>query len=237
MTEAATLTIPPALSAQSLADLREQLDRVQASTPILILRGGKDFCRGLDLGDNTAGAEQAMADFVSILAGLRDHPAAKLALVEGAAMGGGVGLAAVCDLVVATETAHFALPEVLVGLTPATILPILLERVTLQKARAMMLDGGSHTAEQALSLGLVDRICAPEKADQVLARLARALRRSDPHARSRARQATTLPGFRHALEDGARETLARLADPAVRRRIAALSDGRAPWDECQNQGD
>ncbi|MEM8813734.1 MAG: enoyl-CoA hydratase/isomerase family protein [Pseudomonadota bacterium] len=179
MNQTAFLTVPEALSADTLAGMRGMLAGLSEQVPVVVLRGGKDvFCSGLALGDELAAAEQALVDFVEILLGLRAHPAAKLALVEGKALGGGVGLAAVCDLVVATHEARFALPEVLIGMTPATILPVLEERMSLQKTRAMMLDGGTVTAEEALAFGLVDRTCPPDRADRVMTRLSRTLRRA-----------------------------------------------------------
>ena len=92
----------------------------------LVLRGGDVFCNGLALGSiHAESASDAMQGFVDALLAIRDHAGATLAIVEGGAAGGGVGIVAAADIAVATTTATFSLPEVLLGLTPATIAPFL----------------------------------------------------------------------------------------------------------------
>ena len=80
--------------------------------------------------------------------------------MEGAARGGGVGLAAACDVVVASEDSSFALPELLFGLLPAVALPFLLDRISIQAIRLWALTGHSRSAAEAMADGLVDQIAS-----------------------------------------------------------------------------
>src|SRR4051812_49298007 len=97
------------------------------------------FCEGLNLtplASGTAGCDvivEAIEAFTRCLAVLRRSPKPTIALVDGEARGGGLGLAAACDVVVATDRSQFALPELLWGLLPAVIYPSLRQRMTVQQ--------------------------------------------------------------------------------------------------------
>ena len=164
-----------------------------------------------------------MHAFVQALLAVRCGAPA-VAYVDGEARGGGVGLAAACDLVLATPRATFALPEALFGLVPGAIRPILEERMAPQKVRRLALLAGSIGAEEALALGLVDRIVADESE---AAGPMRALARAE---RGAALQIAHDPGLERAVRAGARRTLQRLHHPATGRRLAAWLDGYAPWE-------
>ena len=85
--------------------------------------------------------------------------------MAGAAYGGGVGLMAVCDSVVASDTARFGLTETRLGLIPATISPYVLARIGEGKARGVFFSGRVFDAAEAVLLGLVTRAVAPEALD------------------------------------------------------------------------
>ncbi|OYT68239.1 MAG: enoyl-CoA hydratase, partial [Armatimonadetes bacterium CP1_7O] len=78
--------------------------------------------------------------------------------IHGAAMGGGAGLVAVCDIAVATPEARFAFSEVKLGLIPAVITPYVLRKIGYGHARALFLSGERFDAETALRIGLVQRV-------------------------------------------------------------------------------
>jgi methylglutaconyl-CoA hydratase len=82
--------------------------------------------------------------------------------VQGAAYGGGVGLLSVCDVAVGAEGATFAMTETRLGLIPATIGPYVLARIGAAAARRLMLPSRRFGAEEALALGLLTRVVAPE---------------------------------------------------------------------------
>jgi len=189
----------------------------------MLVGAGAAFCRGMDLSATGGDPEPAFGAFTEALAAIRTAPT--VAFVDGDAHGGGCGLAAACDLVLATPKATFALPELLLGLVPGAILPALLDRMPAQKVRRLAMTGLSMKAEEAHAMGLVDAIVADEAEAK---RHAKTLGRADPAAVAALRALMDV-GFDAAVAKGARATRARLADPETKRRIAVFLDGGAPW--------
>ena len=97
-------------------------------------------------------------------------PKLVIAIIEGPAYGGGVGLVAVCDIVLAVPEAKFALTETRLGLIPATIAPFLIRRIGLSNARRFALNANPFDANEAKNIGLVSEIHAPDKLEVALAR-------------------------------------------------------------------
>jgi methylglutaconyl-CoA hydratase len=135
---------------------------------VIFLRGaGGTFSAGADLDwmrqavDASEGAnrEDAMALAV-MLKRLWDLPALTVALVEGGAFGGGVGLAAACDMAIATADAQFSFSEVKLGLIPATISPYVVAAIGPRAARGLFATGRVFGAEEAQRLGLVNEVAA-----------------------------------------------------------------------------
>ena len=102
--------------------------------------------------------------------------------IHGAAMGGGVGLVACCDLAVAVDTARFGFSEVKLGLIPAVIAQYVLPKIGVSHARALFVSGERFTAERAFEIGLVHAITSLEDLDATVASLAARLRSSGPVA-------------------------------------------------------
>ena len=196
----ATLDTPAtrnALTDAMVASLGEAC-RLAESTPAaraLVIRGaGGTFCAGGDFsGFRSAMAAPAPMDgidpiatsnrrFGALLEQLGALPVATIAVVEGAAMGGGCGLAACCDFVLVASDAKFAMPEVTLGLPPAQIAPFVAARLGEHAALRLMLTGQRIGAGQALALGLVDEVLAPEALDARLQDLLNELRRAEPAA-------------------------------------------------------
>jgi len=162
-----------ALSDEMVAGLRDALERTEADNAIraLVLRGANgNFCAGGDFSRFKALMATPATDpdpdpiatsnraFGRVLESMAACAVPLVALVEGAAMGGGCGLAAACDIVLATRTAKFAMPEVTLGLPPAQIAPFVAMRIGAPAARRLMLTGARLTAEEAQSVGIVDEI-------------------------------------------------------------------------------
>ena len=105
-----------------------------------------------------------------------------IARVHGNAFGGGVGLAAACDIVVATETASFALTEVKLGIVAATISPHLVRAMGARQAARFMLTGEKFSAAQARAAGLVHEVAALGALDQEVERLVQELLAASPAA-------------------------------------------------------
>ena len=177
-----TLNRPDVRNAMSLAmveELRRALAQAEVSvgsaqpTRVVVLRGaGGHFCAGGDLKDMAMARMRALesptgtdlvhdpvaevnAAFGRMCAAFADTPLAVVAVLEGTVMGGGFGLACVADVAIATETAHFRLPETALGVVPAQIAPFLVERLGYSQAKRLAVTGGRLDAAQALAIGLV----------------------------------------------------------------------------------
>jgi polyketide biosynthesis enoyl-CoA hydratase PksH len=226
--------LPESLSQDSLAVLAADLEQAFASpAPVVCLRGATDevFCTGLSLETEAVGPVDVEA-FATLLGTLVDAPKPTVAVIDGATLGGGLGLAAACDWVMASKRSTFGLPELLWGLLPAIIWPVVASRMSTRPAMAWVLHAQSRPAEAALAAGLVDELTG-ERPDHDVRRRVRALRRLDSGAladlRRWARDSARLP-VAAAMAQGAAITAARLQSPAVRARLDAFNRGEAPWE-------
>ena len=141
-----------------------------ATTRVIELSGaGKSFCAGADIdwmrkvsGFTMQENLRDSAELASLFRAFDEMAKPIVARVQGAALGGGTGLVAVCDVVVAAEDATFGTPEVRLGVIPAAISPYLVHKIGESRARAWFVTGDRIPAEEALQAGLVHRI-VPEK--------------------------------------------------------------------------
>ena len=148
--------------------------KAQDHIRIVFVRGeGGNFCAGGDVewmaqatelteSDNRADAMTAAHMFKT----LSEIEAVTVALVEGAAFGGGTGFVAACDYAVAVKGAQFAFSEVRLGLTPAVISPYVVNAIGPRAARALFVTGRTFDAEHALGVGLVHEVVADTAALQ-----------------------------------------------------------------------
>jgi enoyl-CoA hydratase/carnithine racemase len=154
---------------------------------VLLLAGeGKAFCAGMDL-KAVLGDEHAPLRLLTALAeatiALRTLPCVTLAVVRGAAIGGGCGLAAVCDLCVSHAGSVMGYPEVDLGVCPAVVAPWLVQKVGMGRARRILLLGGTMSGTQAKELGMVDELVeTPEELDARAQQIAARLALGGPHA-------------------------------------------------------
>ncbi len=137
---------------------------VREKVKVIIFKAlGKAFSAGVDVGEHLGDQAQEMIEvFHGMFRRLERLPAVSLAVVQGAALGGGCELALYCDLVVASEKARFGQPEIQVGVFPpiaALLFPRIMGR---KKALELILTGDTLTAAQALSLGLINQVVPPE---------------------------------------------------------------------------
>ena len=224
--------------AQALAQAAQH-----ATLRALLLRGaGGSFCAGGDFGGfrslmsqpAPAGAPDPIArfnrGFGTLLEALTACEVATIAVVEGAAMGGGVGLAAACDFVLAADEAKFGMPEVTLGLPPAQIAPFVAARVGPGAALRLMLTGSRISAAEALRVGLADEVLAAEALDARVVKLLAQLQRAEPAA-LRATKAILRHRQTHALAqtlDFAADAFAHsLRSGTAAEGLAALSAKRA----------
>jgi enoyl-CoA hydratase/carnithine racemase len=233
------IALPPTLGTESLAALGAELERLGAdadSGPWILHGADGTFCRGMDLAGMSSSTDDAPPGpraFAECLALLRSAPRPTIALVDGAVLGGGIGIAAACDVVLATPRSTFGLPEALIGLLPAIVMPLLLERLTPQRARLLALSGASRDASWALAAGLVDEIVAEDAIDKRAARVARDLGRVGPRAVRELRglvDEARLLSAEAALDRGVARTTAAVADPVTRENVRRfVEDGELPW--------
>jgi isohexenylglutaconyl-CoA hydratase len=232
----ATLAAPAtrnALGDAMVAGLGDAITLAEASPRVraLVIRGeGGTFCAGGDLGRfRELIATPAPRDapdpiavfnrgFGALLERLQGCAVATVAVVEGAAMGGGVGLAAACDFVLAADSAQFGMPEVTLGLPPAQIAPFVAQRIGTGAAQRLMLTGRRIAAAQALAIGLVDEALEPAALDARLAALLLELGRAEPAA---------LRATKAILKQRAQAPLADTLDSAALWFAASLRSGTA----------
>ena len=166
-----------ALSADMVDELGAVLDatRDDRSLRTIVLRGkGGFFCAGGDIkgfkSDLQGGAPdrdevaRGNRSFGDLMIKLNEQPQAVIILVEGAAIGGGLGLACVGDVTIVTRDARFRLSETSLGIPPAQIAPFVTERVGLTQARRLMLTGARFLGEEAVQYG-IGHILAEDAAD------------------------------------------------------------------------
>ena len=145
-----------------------------SSIRLVVLRAeGKSFSAGGDLAwmkkTATYDYEKNLVDarsLANLLKTLNTFPQPVIARVQGAAYGGAVGLLSCCDIVVATDTAGFALSEVKVGLVPATISPYVIQAIGARSARRLFITGERIPAQEAQRIGLVSEVVAVDDLDE-----------------------------------------------------------------------
>lgn len=238
------IPLPASLDLAGVAALAATLASAQADPEarvvVLTGAGGEVFCTGLDAESLLASEESsarraAVENYQRALLSLREGRHPTIALVEGAARGGGVGLAAACDLVIASERASFALPESLFGLAPAMVFAVLRERMLPQRARLWALSPHPRSAAEALAAGLCDEVVGPEKLERTLRRWVRNLGRSQTRSSEAIKTLTSQTAgqsLRAALQAGGDLTLQAISDPLVRASLQAFrEDGRVGEEE------
>ncbi len=164
-----------ALNAALVDALAEALEgaKSRSDVRVVVLRGeGPDFCAGADLADleriTSMGEEASLADAMrlgSLFLQMRQYPRPIVAAVHGKALAGGCGLATACDLILADDEAEFGYPEVHLGFVPAMVMAILRRKLTEGKAFELVTLGDRIPSQEALRIGLVNRVFTVEAFD------------------------------------------------------------------------
>ena len=167
-----------------------------------------------------------------MLKALHDVPALTVALVEGAAMGGGVGIVAACDMAVAVEGARFAFSEVKLGLIPATIAPYVIEAIGARRARQLFLTGNAFGADYAARIGLIDLILPEGSVDDFIGMLTDSLVGNAPGAMGDAKRLVN-DIAQHKIDSGLLDDTARRiararVSPEGQEGVRAFLDKRKP---------
>lgn len=159
-----------AFNADLISALSEAFETLRGAegVRVVFLRGeGGTFSAGADLDWMREAVDRTESDnrddafaMARMLKQLWDLPQLTVALVEGGAFGGGAGVAAACDLAIATADTKFAFSEVKLGLIPATISPYVVAAIGPRTARGLFATGQVFDAEHALRIGLIGEIAA-----------------------------------------------------------------------------
>lgn len=160
-----------------------------AARAVVITGAGKSFCAGADLNwmkrmgefsheDNMYDA----TDLSKMFQALEDIPVPVIAKVNGAALGGGAGLACACDFAIAGRTAKIGFSEVKLGLLPGVISPYVIDRVGAKRATQLFIAGERLDAELARTIGLFDDVVETNELDAVVERFVKQIMTGGPQA-------------------------------------------------------
>jgi methylglutaconyl-CoA hydratase len=215
-----------AFDADLISALSEAFETLRGAegVRVVFLRGaGGTFSAGADLEWMRAAVERSESDnredayaMAHMLKQLWDLPALTVALVEGGAFGGGAGMAAACDLAIATADAKFSFSEVKLGLIPATVSPYVVAAIGPRAARGLFATGQAFDAEHALRIGLVSEVVADAHAlAAAKARIAREILACAPGAVADAKR-LALDVYAQEIDHGLmEETAKRIAQARV----------------------
>ena len=227
-----------------VAELTQTLDRLDRDSSVrcVVLTGnGSTFSAGADLnwmrGMARANEAENRADserLAALMRTLNTLSKPTLARVNGSAYGGGVGLAACCDIAISTDAAKFGLTEVKLGLVPAVISPYVTAAIGARQARRLFVTGEIFDAACAQRIGLLHEIVTPDKLDEQVDRVLHWLAKGGPHAQREAKRLALELGGALDRDSGRTDIknaalIARLrVSPEGQEGLAAFLDKRPP---------
>lgn len=206
---------------------------------VVLAAEGKSFSAGADLNWMRAMAGYSEAEnlrdseaLAELLRTLNFLSKPTVALIQGPAFGGGVGLVAACDIAIASEAASFALTEVKLGLIPSVIGPYVIAAVGQRAARRYLLTGERFSADTALYLGLVHRVVPPHALEQAGDDMAETLLKNGPAAVSECKDLIFAVSQRPTDPEVIAETARRIArirvSPEGQEGLSAFLEKRKP---------
>lgn len=207
---------------------------------VLVLAStGSSFSAGADLqwmkrmSSASTDANQRDAEELSgMLRRLQLFPRPTIAVVQGAAYGGGVGLIAACDIAIASELASFSLSEVKLGLIPSVIGPYVMAAIGERQARRYFLSAEKFSAAEALRIGLVHEVVAPDAMARTLEKIADSILLGGPKAQVAAKRLINdiagKPITPDILDETARRIAAIRSSPEGREGVSAFLEKRKP---------
>ncbi len=233
-----TLTRPEqrnALSTDLLESMHRAVDRLAEASDVVVLvmtGAGKCFCSGMDLREVLIGEDrdawpgpQLLESLARFTVRLRALPMVVVASVNGAAIGGGCGLACVADICISHADARIGYPEVDLGLCPAVVAPWVIRKIGPGRARRVLLSGGVMSGTEAHALGLVDHLApSVDQLAPLTDRLVQRLSSGGPAAlRATKSLLNTLDGSLEAAPvlEGARLSAEVLASPDAQKALSA----------------
>ncbi|MFX1537052.1 MAG: enoyl-CoA hydratase-related protein [Promethearchaeota archaeon] len=239
-----------ALNNLTIAELKQafQILEEDKEVRIIVLTGhGRSFCAGADLNYMKEAANftheqnlqdaQALADLFDTIA-FSSKPV--IGLVNGAAIGGGAGIVAACDILIAVEKAKFAFSEINLGIIPAVISPHVLPKIGVANARQFFITGARFSATEAKEMGLISYIVKTEedlwkKANELIEDILT----SAPQAISEAKQLIRNVSRANSHEEVKKYTVNKIADLRASKEgkegITAFLEKRKPFWYPKNE--
>jgi methylglutaconyl-CoA hydratase len=212
---------------------------VKGDIRVAVIAGaGKVFCAGADVTwmsktvhyTEEENLRDAMA-MSQMFAAINALPLAVVGRVQGAALGGGAGLAAVCDIVVAEEAALFGFTETKLGILPAVISPFALSKIGQAAARELFLTGARFSSRRAKEIGLIHDVVAETELDAAVDRYVKEILTTGPEAVAAAK--ALIPAvwgqpIADAMPITAAAIAARRVSPEGQEGLRAFLEKRAP---------
>lgn len=139
----------------------------------VIVIEGKDkiFCKGMDFKNLLKNSDQITDDFSEpykqTILKIRNSPKPVIAKVNGEVLAGGMGIMLSCDIIIAAGDSTFGLSEVLFGIIPAYVFPLLIERIPFKKARSLIISSKKISSDEAYRIGIIDDCCDEGNIDKL----------------------------------------------------------------------
>jgi methylglutaconyl-CoA hydratase len=219
----------------------QQLDADDTVRVVVLAGRGKSFSAGADLNWMRRAADASVEDnlkdarkLAGMLRTLAELTKPTIARVQGAALGGGMGLASACDICVASTAASFATSEVKFGIIPSAISPYVLRAIGARQAGRYFQTAERISAAEAKALGLAHEVVDPDALDAKVAEIVAALLVGGPKSQAAAkdliRAVADQPVSDAVVEDTARRIAELRATPEAKEGLAAFLDKRpAAW--------
>lgn len=234
-----------AFNEQLIAELTSWAESVKPSAAerVAVLAGaGRMFCAGADVNwmSRTIGysRDENIRDARTLgrmFAALNALPMPLIGRIHGAALGGGAGLAAICDIVIAAEDAIFGFTEVKLGILPAVISPYAIAKIGQSAARELFLTGARFSAARAKEVGLVHVVVEEAALDRTIAKYVNDLLTAGPQAVAAAKRLIAAVANRAPddVQELTVETIARQrVSPEGQEGLRAFLDKRTPsWTD------
>lgn len=238
-----------AMSLQMVAELSTVFSQIEDDTSIraVVIRGaGGHFCAGGDIKDMAGARGQKPAEgeedpfyrlnraFGQMIQQVNESSKVVIAVIEGAVMGGGFGLACVSDVAISGPSAKFGMPETTLGVIPAQISPFVVERIGLTQARRLALLGLRVDAAEACRLGIVHQVAESEvEVDELLGDAVERVRQCAPNATAQTKALLHRVGHESmsGLLDSAAEKFAEAirSDEGSEGTLAFMQKRPAAW--------
>lgn len=222
------ITLPPYLSSDSILDLIYETKQLESGKYTTLVFQGT--CSGLSpqiVNTTRKEISESLDQFISWMCTLYTLNYPIISLITGDVMGGGVGIAALSDIVLVTPNASFMLPEGRIGLTPGLILPALSQRLSLHTIKHMVLTSARVPASEAQQIGLIDKIVPEPSLNTEMQQYALTLEKCHTESFKALKKLThNEEAFRHKMKQGAMVLLELLDSPKVQQNLSILSNYR-----------